>query len=59
MDFSVFFIVDELDSIVVWFVVVVKLVDSMVDLLGKMDNFFLNYLLVDKIIRLNILLDKL
>ncbi|WP_336780579.1 YhgE/Pip domain-containing protein [Paenibacillus illinoisensis] len=50
---------DELDSIAVRLAVAVKLVDSMADLLGKMDNLLPNHPLADKITRLNTLSDKL
>ncbi|MCG7383306.1 YhgE/Pip domain-containing protein [Paenibacillus sp. ACRRY] len=50
---------DELDSIAARLAVAVKLVDSMADLLGKMDNLLPNHPLADKIARLNTISDKL
>nr|WP_154895167.1 YhgE/Pip domain-containing protein [Paenibacillus xylanexedens] len=50
---------DELDSIAVRLAFAVKLVDSMADLLGKMDNLLPNHPLADKITKLNTLSDKL
>ncbi|NUU77955.1 YhgE/Pip domain-containing protein [Paenibacillus xylanilyticus] len=58
-DLSVLPTADDLDRMAVRLGIAVKLVDSMAEILGKMDNFLPSHPLADKITRMNTVSDKL